>query len=245
MITAADHLGGLVRRPGRPGQRRRGARHRALAHARRRPGPGAAGRPGRARPAAAGARRRPARSPGSPTPTGADAHRRSRRSTRERARHRPDHRRPATLGNVLDLASSPDGGQARRRPRRRPAAARRRRRRARSRELAAQRRRRRRGRRPGRPDSAWLAWSQPGPQPLRADQAGAGSTDGSIVDVTDGRFVDSHPVFTTRRAVPGVPVAPDLRPDLRRALLRPVVPARRPARTWCRWPRTRCRRSAR
>ena len=59
------------------------------------------------------------------------------------------------------------------------------------------------------PDSAWLAWSQPGPQPLRrlrmarpgqgspAAAGGQGSTaDHEIVEVTDGRFSDTDPVFT-------------------------------------------------
>ncbi len=45
------------------------------------------------------------------------------------------------------------------------------------------------------PDSAWLAWSQPGPQPLARIRL-ARAADRSIVDVTDGRFVDRHPVFT-------------------------------------------------
>ena len=55
------------------------------------------------------------------------------------------------------------------------------------------------------PDSAWLAWSQPGPLPLRrirlahlsgpaSGQAGTGT--GGIIDVTDGRFADTDPVFT-------------------------------------------------
>ncbi len=50
------------------------------------------------------------------------------------------------------------------------------------------------------PDSAWLAWAHPGPDPLSrirlarlADDETAGD---EIVDVTDGRFVDSEPVFT-------------------------------------------------
>jgi len=46
------------------------------------------------------------------------------------------------------------------------------------------------------PDSAWLAWAQPGPQPLARIRL-ARVADGSITDVTDGRFFDSHPVFTT------------------------------------------------
>ncbi len=45
------------------------------------------------------------------------------------------------------------------------------------------------------PDSAWLAWSHPGPQPLSRIRI-ARLADDEIVDVTDGRFVDSEPVFT-------------------------------------------------
>ena len=46
------------------------------------------------------------------------------------------------------------------------------------------------------PDSAWLAWSEPGPQPLTRIRL-ARVADGSVTDVTDGRFSDSEPVFTT------------------------------------------------
>ena len=45
------------------------------------------------------------------------------------------------------------------------------------------------------PDSAWLAWSQPGPSPLRRIRL-ARLADGEVVDVTDGRFADTGPVFT-------------------------------------------------
>ncbi|HEX8008452.1 MAG TPA: PDZ domain-containing protein [Trebonia sp.] len=45
------------------------------------------------------------------------------------------------------------------------------------------------------PDSAWLAWSQPGPRPLSRIRM-ARISGGFIVDVTDGRFADSDPVFT-------------------------------------------------
>ena len=45
------------------------------------------------------------------------------------------------------------------------------------------------------PDSAWLAWSQPGPKPLARIRL-ARVEDQFTVDVTDGRFVDSDPVFT-------------------------------------------------
>jgi tricorn protease len=47
------------------------------------------------------------------------------------------------------------------------------------------------------PDSAWLAWSHPGPEPLRQLRmirlADPGRT---VVNVTDGRFTDTDPVFT-------------------------------------------------
>ncbi|HXZ71536.1 MAG TPA: PDZ domain-containing protein, partial [Streptosporangiaceae bacterium] len=59
------------------------------------------------------------------------------------------------------------------------------------------------------PDSAWLAWSQPGPQPLSrirvarvgAPSGGSGGSvrpgrDREVLDVTDGRFADTDPVFT-------------------------------------------------
>jgi tricorn protease len=45
------------------------------------------------------------------------------------------------------------------------------------------------------PDSAWLAWSHPGPDPLSRIRLARLAGD-EIVDVTDGRFVDSEPVFT-------------------------------------------------
>jgi tricorn protease len=55
------------------------------------------------------------------------------------------------------------------------------------------------------PDSAWLAWSQPGPRPLRRIRLARlprpangepGSGAAGIIDVTDGRFADTDPVFT-------------------------------------------------
>ena len=45
------------------------------------------------------------------------------------------------------------------------------------------------------PDSAWLAWSQPGPEPLSRIRV-ARVADGDTKDVTDGRFTDTDPVFT-------------------------------------------------
>jgi len=46
------------------------------------------------------------------------------------------------------------------------------------------------------PDSAWLAWSEPGPTPLRRIRM-AKVADREVIDVTDGRFADTDPVFTT------------------------------------------------
>jgi tricorn protease len=45
------------------------------------------------------------------------------------------------------------------------------------------------------PDSAWLAWSQPGTLPLRRIRM-ARIADHEVIDVTDGRFADTNPVFT-------------------------------------------------
>ena len=45
------------------------------------------------------------------------------------------------------------------------------------------------------PDSGWLAWSQPGPQPLRRIRI-ARRRDAQVADVTDGRFTDTDAVFT-------------------------------------------------
>ncbi|HEY7431355.1 MAG TPA: S41 family peptidase [Streptosporangiaceae bacterium] len=44
------------------------------------------------------------------------------------------------------------------------------------------------------PDSAWLAWSQPGPRPLSRIRL-ARLADSRVTDVTCGRFCDSEPVF--------------------------------------------------
>ena len=45
-------------------------------------------------------------------------------------------------------------------------------------------------------DSAWLAWSHPGPAPLRQLRM-AQLASRVVLDVTDGRFIDTEPVFTT------------------------------------------------
>jgi tricorn protease len=47
------------------------------------------------------------------------------------------------------------------------------------------------------PDSAWLAWSHPGPEPLRQlRMIRLAGPDRTAVNVTDGRFTDTDPVFT-------------------------------------------------
>jgi tricorn protease len=45
------------------------------------------------------------------------------------------------------------------------------------------------------PDSAWLAWSEPGPRPLCRIRV-ARVSDHTITDATDGRFTDTDPVFS-------------------------------------------------
>ena len=47
------------------------------------------------------------------------------------------------------------------------------------------------------PDSAWLAWAQPVMGPLSAIRLAPLQGDGEVTDVTDGRFTDTEPVFTT------------------------------------------------
>ncbi|MHB1877339.1 MAG: S41 family peptidase, partial [Streptosporangiaceae bacterium] len=47
------------------------------------------------------------------------------------------------------------------------------------------------------PDSAWLAWSHPGPGPLsRLRITQVTDPDSPVTDLTDGRFADSDPAFT-------------------------------------------------
>jgi tricorn protease len=46
------------------------------------------------------------------------------------------------------------------------------------------------------PDSAWLAWVQPGPQPLSRIRM-VRVADAVVVEVTDGRFADTDPAFTS------------------------------------------------
>lgn len=46
------------------------------------------------------------------------------------------------------------------------------------------------------PDAAWLAWSHPGPDPLRHIKAARVHGETEIIDVTPLRFIDKEPVFT-------------------------------------------------
>ena len=91
-------------------------------------------------------------------------------------------------------------------------------------------RRERRRRHRGRLLVARLGLARLGPAGAAAagqDQAGAGR--GRVHRRRDRRPLRrQRPGVHRRRAVPGVPVPPDLRPDLRHALVRPVVPVRRP-----------------
>ena len=78
------------------------------------------------------------------------------------------------------------------------------------------------------PDSAWLAWAEPGLPVAQPPAAGARRRR------PDHRR-HRRPVrrlragLHDRRQVPGVPVRAQLRPGLRRPLLRPRVPVRRPS----------------
>ena len=207
----------------RPGQRGRGARHGVLADPPRRPGArpglgvdGAAAAAGRAlvrRRRRLGHRRRRATTP---SRCGAPPTRPAERSP------------PASVGRVLELVAAPDGSL-----------------------LAG-------ASHDGRlwvvtvatgelreidrtdngditglafaPDSRWLAWSRPGPQPLAqirlAEVADPAATP---IDVTPLRFADTEPVVQHRRQLSGLPVDAQLRPDLRRLRVRPVVPQWLPA----------------
>ncbi len=46
------------------------------------------------------------------------------------------------------------------------------------------------------PDAAWLAWSHPGPEPLRHIKATRVDVESELIDVTPLRFIDKDPVFT-------------------------------------------------
>ena len=77
------------------------------------------------------------------------------------------------------------------------------------------------------PDSAWLAWSQPGPPPLR--RLRLAQHDGPPDRGGDRRAVRGHRSGVhRRRPVPGLPVRAQFRPGLRRAVLRHVVSVRQP-----------------
>ena len=93
------------------------------------------------------------------------------------------------------------------------------------------------------PDSAWLAWAQPEIRSLARIRI-ARVTDQQIVDVTDGRFADSSPVFTLDGLYLAFLSQRSFDPvyDSRPSTCRSPSAA---APTWCRWRRTPRRRSAR
>ena len=77
------------------------------------------------------------------------------------------------------------------------------------------------------PDSAWLAWSQPSTPP--ADPHPAGEDRRRRGHRRDRRAVHRHrPGVLARRPLPRVRLPAQLRPGVRRADLRPVVPLRQP-----------------
>ena len=65
------------------------------------------------------------------------------------------------------------------------------------------------------PDSAWLAWSHPGPRPLRQLKL-ANTADLSVTEATPLRFQDYAARVHPRRQAPRLPVRARLRPGLRR-----------------------------
>ena len=80
------------------------------------------------------------------------------------------------------------------------------------------------------PDSRWLAWSHPGPPPLAHIRVAEVADPRSDADRRHSAAVCRHRAGVQHgRQIPGVPVHPQLRPDLRRLRLRPVVPERLPA----------------
>ena len=177
-------------RPDRPGQRGRGAGHRALAHPPGRPGPRAARRPAMPAGGCRGCSARPAGRCGSPT---------HRAPTRSRSEPRPASPDPDAGRGHLGSVSRP-GGLAGRGDGRGGRAGRR---------LFARRRRLRAGHRAGRlrrrPDRRLVlvaGLGLAGLVPARAAAAAPhpGGQDrrpaGEIIDVTDGRFSDTDPVFT-------------------------------------------------
>ena len=205
-------------RPDRPVQRRRRPRHGAPAHPPRRAGPRAAGRPRAcgpgsprrwARTARCGSTTRSARTPCA-----------SPRSTRAPPTRR-ETQRFGEFGRVLELV--PGARRQERRPHHpRRAAAARARATVRSASWPAAATARSTTSRSRRTAPGWptaTRWARASRQVVLVRLE-----DGEAVPVTEGRFRDADPVFTARRQAPRVPLAAQLRPDLRRARLRPHVP---------------------
>ena len=94
------------------------------------------------------------------------------------------------------------------------------------------------------PDSRWLAWSHPGPPAARPDPRRRGRRPGGRADRRHAAALRRHRAgIQHRRQVPGVPVDAQLRPDLRRLRVRPVVPQRLAGRSSSPSPRRPRRRS--
>ena len=210
----------------RTGERRRGARHGLVGHPPRRPG----ARPGSRAPTCA------AGCPSCSTSAGdvawvTDAERRRRHRVVERRRtNRRGTVADGEIGRVLDLAAAPGRLAARRRQPRRATAG--------SSTVANGERardrshRQRRRHRPGvlaRLALARLVAPRTRSRWPRSALAEVAEPVAAPIDVTPLRFADTEPGVQHRRQVPGVPVDAQLRPDLRRLRVRPVVPQRLPA----------------
>ncbi len=106
--------------------------------------------------------------------------------------------------------------------------------------------RQRRGQRPGLVTGLGLAGLVPRRRVPAAVPAADGPGGRRDDDRRDRRPVHRHRAgLHHRRQVRGLPVQAQLRPDLRRALVRPRRSRSARGPTWCRWPPRRCPRSAR
>ena len=91
------------------------------------------------------------------------------------------------------------------------------------------------------PDSAWLAWAQPGPQPLariRLARVADGSRWTSPTAGSSTATRSSPPTGSTWRSCPAGPLTRSTTCTSSTCRSRSATGP-----TWCRWPRTRCRRS--
>ena len=215
-----------VLRPFRPGQRGRGARDRALADAPRGPGAGAFGRPRGPGAAAPGARQdRPGRVGDRRGRRGRDRDRGCRRAGQPRPRRGAWP--PAPSAGWPTWPPAPDGSTRRGRGPRRQAAVRR------CRVGRGDRRdvvRQRRGHRAGMVARLGLAGVVASRLRAAAAAAHGPGRRSRHRRRRHRRAVHRHRSSVHRgRQVPGVPVGAQLRPGVRRAGIRPVVPVRLPS----------------